>query len=451
MQLVFTQAATLNPDGTKIQVGHEPDGELVQYFLNSDRVRNSSYKVVLGNYSAVSFSAIPNRIPSRNYVRFGIKTFPKIGAYGWFRSKYENITHMLVPLRNIPTKYTPPTFSFTQTTTVNIVIVPPSTVTYECYRIIFRDAYYSFEVITYDTTVSVEKPRNGTYELYIIGYRSTGETSEETPRQSIVITGGAADISDRVASLAAFGETALTGNVVLKAGTNVTLSENVTSKEITIAATGGGGSSTPSYANPIDEPPATPNAMDDEFSDTTLASKWSWLNQNNAVWTEFQGRGIMELPGGIGGDNIRALLQTAPSGAFTVTVKVRALMRLVNYMDVGLVVQDSATSRLFLMTIGRRSTNSYLHYYAMNSPTSWNSDPYLAEWDPNIQYLRFVFDGTNLAGQASIDGTCWTQVYTRALAGFFTSIGKVGIGTLRSNSEAVKMYGIFEWFRVTQP
>ncbi len=189
MVLTFTELADLRADGQLIQMGHEPNNELVQYFRKNDRIQNDMAEPNKGNYAGLTFDSITNRVPTKPYTLFGIKTFPKMGAYGWFRTKYEHITHIFVPLVSPQVRYAPPTFSFTQTsTTVQITIVPPGSVEYDCYRILFREGHFATEFITYDTFADVPKPATGEYELYIIGYRSTGEISEETPRQTISIT-----------------------------------------------------------------------------------------------------------------------------------------------------------------------------------------------------------------------------------------------------------------------
>ncbi len=188
MVLTFTELADLRADGQLIQMGHEPNNELIQYFRKNDRIQNDMAEPNKGNYTGLVFDPITNRVPTKPYTLFGIKTFPKMGAYGWFRTKYEHITHILVPLVSPQVRYAPPTFTFTQTsTTVQITIVPPGSVEYDCYRILFRNGYFATEYITYDTFADVPKPATGEYELYIIGYRSTGEISEETPRQAITI------------------------------------------------------------------------------------------------------------------------------------------------------------------------------------------------------------------------------------------------------------------------
>lgn len=190
--------------------------------------------------------------------------------------------------------------------------------------------------------------------------------------------------------------------------------------------------------------------MDDEFSDTTLASKWSWLNQDSGVWTEYQGRGILETPASLSGDRVRGLIQTAPTGSYTIACKVKALMPLSNFLGAGLLLRDSSTGRLILLQLGRRSTNTYIHFLKMNSPTSWNTDTYLAEWDPNIEYLKLSITGNDIIAMVSLDGSCWTEVSRTTISSFFTSITHIGLHVFRNNNGAQKHYGIFEWFRVEQ-
>lgn len=188
MILTFTELTDIHPTGTLTQMGHEPTNELVQYYLEDSRVYNLVGLPNKGEYSDLEFEPLTSRVPVKPYTLFGIKTFPKMGAYGWFRSKYENITHILVPLASPQVRYAPPTFTFSQNSvTVQINITPPTSVIYTCYRIIFREGHFATEYITYDTVAIVPKPASGTYELYVIGYRDTGEISEETPRQAITV------------------------------------------------------------------------------------------------------------------------------------------------------------------------------------------------------------------------------------------------------------------------
>lgn len=175
-------------NGVEYKCAHEPNNEVFQYFIKDNRVYNFVHVPELGNYSSTEYLRATNHVPVQDFSAFGVKNFPNMGAYGWFRCKYENLTHVLLPLRASQTRFAPPSFTFTQSADfVHISIVPSESVEYLCYRVIFRSGPLATEFITYDTEAALPKPTSGTYELYIIGYRDTGEISEETPRQAITI------------------------------------------------------------------------------------------------------------------------------------------------------------------------------------------------------------------------------------------------------------------------
>ena len=189
MQLQFIKLIDPAPSGEHIQMGHNPNNELVYYALRDYRVKNLVSYPDEGAYDDLTFGTLDARVPVRNYSIFGIKTFPGIGAYGWFRLKYEPGTHVLIPLSQSFSLSPPPTFTVQQLDySIRIIITHPDSIEYSCYRVLFRKGYFADEYITYATTVDIPKPYNGTYELYVIGYKDTGEVSAETPRQNITIT-----------------------------------------------------------------------------------------------------------------------------------------------------------------------------------------------------------------------------------------------------------------------
>ena len=189
MLLSFTQVATLAA-GEKINIGHEPGNELIQYFARDNRISNEVSYPDRGQYTSLSFGSLESRVPPKNYGDFGIKTFPRMGAYGWFRYRYEDTTHILIPLGQTEKRYAAPTIAAVQNAdSITITLTSPSSVEYDCFRILFRQGFFATEYITYDNVITLPKPHNGTYELYAIGHRNTGEVSHESARQAITITG----------------------------------------------------------------------------------------------------------------------------------------------------------------------------------------------------------------------------------------------------------------------
>ncbi len=252
----------------------------------------------------------------------------------------------------------------------------------------------------------------------------------------------------RVSSLKRSGANALTGDVILAPGTNVTIAQDDALKTITISASGGGGSS---YEFPIDEPPVIPHDKDDEFNDTSLNAKWSWVNQGAATWSESNGYGKMILPS-VTGDNMRVLVQSKPAGDFTMTMKLQKLFTpWNNYFNAGLVMRDSTSGRLIMWGLCKRSTFEGAHYMKFSSPTVFSSEPFLRAFS-EFKYLRCRFVGITVYADFSYDGSNWIQHYSETITSFLTGFDQIGIGMFRNNNDGISSYFTqFDWFRVTQP
>lgn len=447
MVLTFTELADLRADGQLIQMGHEPNNELIQYFRKNDRIQNDMAEPNKGNYTGLVFDPITNRVPTKPYTLFGIKTFPKMGAYGWFRTKYEHITHILVPLVSPQVRYAPPTFTFTQTsTTVQITIVPPGSVEYDCYRILFRNGYFATEYITYDTFADVPKPATGEYELYIIGYRSTGEISEETPRQAIAVSNPTPEPGEVVESIAIPSAPSMQGNIILEAGDNVSLTQDTVNKKITINASGGGGSTY--YENPIDQPPSVPSIYDDEFSDDTMDPKWSWIYQNSATWNETRGRGYISVPAQA--DSMRILAQVAPGGNYTVVAKIRNLSPRMNYSQFGIAIYNSGNNRRYSFGVGTRGAIAADQWIRFTGDTAYSTDTWTGGLNAASLYVRIVVADGSFSAQTSQDGTIWVNLYgPETISSWIGAITHIGFGFFRNNTaNNVPWVGCAEWFRV---
>ena len=158
--------------------------------------------------------------------------------------------------------------------------------------------------------------------------------------------------------------------------------------------TGSGGSSGTYYENPIDEPPAIPHAMDDEFSDTAMDSKWSWINQGTSAWTENGRYGAMDLVPG--GDHTRLLVQEAPAGDFAVSAKITLGGSKLNYYNFGICLYNSGNGRRIIYGKCCRSGYSGIQAVKFTSNTTFSSDAYLnGGWDSIFIYVRIRKEGTS--------------------------------------------------------
>ena len=250
----------------------------------------------------------------------------------------------------------------------------------------------------------------------------------------------------RVSSFKRSGGNTLTGDLTLSPGSNVTLTQNDELKTITIAASGGGGSS---YQNPIDEPPATPNAKDDEFDDTSLDAKWSWVNQGTATWSEQNGFGKISLLSGY--NHSRFIVQNVPTGDFTVTGKFDLMAPTNSSFNFGLVLYNSSSAKHVIAGVCARTTYNGMHVLKMSNTTTFYTDAFLRSWHDTLVYIRVRVVGTTYYVDRSVDGDTWTNIFSETVATFMSSITHIGIGYFRNNTEGGSYYGKCHWFRVTQP
>lgn len=167
-------------------IGHEPDKDVYQYYL--DGFVAGEKKATwdgLQPYADLSWGD-PTNIVSRNRVEaLGIKSFPKIGAIGFFKPIYSSSYRILAPIHTRRTRLESPTLQCKVSDQVHFTIVPPKDITYMCYRIVMRWGYFAIEYITYDLEFIVDKPiTTGTYECYCIGY--LGENDQTSDISNIV-------------------------------------------------------------------------------------------------------------------------------------------------------------------------------------------------------------------------------------------------------------------------
>lgn len=202
-----------------------------------------------------------------------------------------------------------------------------------------------------------------------------------------------------------------------------------------------------SYANPIDEPPTSPSTRDDEFNDESLDSKWSWVNQGAATWDNVNGRGYASLISSY--DTVRMIVQDAPSGDFTVTVKVGLQSPQTDYFCFGIALYNPDNSRRIVFGICHRSTYTGVQIVKFNSDTSYNSNLYLYAWGESAKYFRVSVASGVCSYLVSNDGNVWVTVKTENVSTFLVSLPKIGVGIFRNNTDGNTYYGICDWFRVT--
>lgn len=196
MQLIWDSIINLtdyagNPVPKKVEkllIGNEPTNDIFQYYIHGALSGSKGAHVALSNYATLAWEEAKQSLTSQRVRNIGLKTFPQLGAYGFYMPLYEDTGKLIVPIHNHSSKSVAPSMSVTQQEdTITFIITPPDATAYTCYRIIMRNGYFANEYITYETTLTIAKPAAGSYATYCVGYTEEGGiTSEDS--QSTVIT-----------------------------------------------------------------------------------------------------------------------------------------------------------------------------------------------------------------------------------------------------------------------
>ena len=202
-QLLFEKIIDLTPEAStleKLLISNEPSNELWQYYMTNGFVHDKSAQILLANYDNLSWSEEGSNITTKVVKDFGVKTFPGIGSFGFFTPTM-GASKVLLPLHLPKTpRYKAPTLNMIDNEeTLTFNITAPTDITYMCYRILIQKQYEAFEYITYETSITVNKPTvKGNYECYCIGYVNEGDhISEESNHIALSITTGT-DISEPI-------------------------------------------------------------------------------------------------------------------------------------------------------------------------------------------------------------------------------------------------------------
>lgn len=203
-----------------------------------------------------------------------------------------------------------------------------------------------------------------------------------------------------------------------------------------------------------DTPPASAHAKDDEFNDTALDGKWSWVNQGATTYAEANGWGTLTVPAN-GTSSLRCLVQSAPAGAFTMTAKLSCVTSGSGSGGVyAIIMRDSASGKVLSVGCNMGTANNPINVYQWNSATSWNGQVVGVggeQWRGGVLYFRFRRNSnTSYDTFFSRDGVGWFPISTAwNPSAFVASIDQIGFFGNSENS-AVNAMSI-DWFRVTEP
>ena len=187
--LIFEYEKTLPQEFLNTCIGNEPNNSLVQYGLVADRQVNDRTNIENNNYTSLIWENFPSTLSSQAIKRIGIKSFPQIGAIGFFTLLYENTSFILAPIFTESTYYPAPTLEIIQNyDTLTLTVVDPDSTTYDCYRVVIRNGYFAYEYVSYEVTFTVPKPPTGVYDFTVEGYLEDRLASHTLKYTGISIT-----------------------------------------------------------------------------------------------------------------------------------------------------------------------------------------------------------------------------------------------------------------------
>ena len=177
----------------KLMIGNEPNNDIWQYYLSSQNARDKASHVDYSNYTELSWDKPTHSMTALRCRDFGMKTFPGIGAIGFYTPRV-GTSKILVPIHvEHKAKFKPPILSMNLgASSINFTIKQPSDITYTCFRIILQSANNTFEYITYDETSVIDYPTvKGNYRCWCVGYVDEGlQVSEDSNVLSLKVESG---------------------------------------------------------------------------------------------------------------------------------------------------------------------------------------------------------------------------------------------------------------------
>lgn len=176
----------------QLSIIHESSsGELVQYYIDpSTRLQGDKNTYAIGvydkdsqsysytEYPSITWNASKQRIYGGKVDFLGVKAFPGIGSFAFYRLSHRKITRIVIPVNKQTNEQNAPTLSAEVNSdwTTTFTITPPKEPEYECYRIVMDYDIYSEEWITYELEFTAPQPKiTGEYRCYAIGYGSEGQ------------------------------------------------------------------------------------------------------------------------------------------------------------------------------------------------------------------------------------------------------------------------------------
>jgi len=189
----------------------------------------------------------------------------------------------------------------------------------------------------------------------------------------------------------------------------------------------------------------------DEFNGDELnISKWAILNQGVAEVSQSDGCLLITQPAHGSTDDVKMVVQTAPTGTWKVRAKLAMAFDLEEsaYPGVYLGLRESSTGKIEMIGINWRSGVNNLIHFRYNSFFSYASTGWSNSRFPfGIYYFEVEKTETDLIWRLSIEGQFFRQVLSKPITTFFTS-GPDQIGLCANCfNTPYEMVAVCDWIR----
>lgn len=212
-ELTFDKIYTYGSIGSSFMcIGNEPDNTVTRFFIEAERQRNDAGTIAMSNYDNLEWTRTSGLLTQQPITRVGIKTFPQIGAIGFYTLKYEPKSLILAPVYNRQQLYSAPSISVRESNgMLEVTIDNPDDLSYDCYRIVVRNGYFADEYVTYSPTILVPSPTAaGAYAVTAFGYLNEQLASQESePVYITVFTDSVTILATENDDAIIFGDTML--------------------------------------------------------------------------------------------------------------------------------------------------------------------------------------------------------------------------------------------------
>lgn len=220
-------------------------------------------------------------------------------------------------------------------------------------------------------------------------------------------------------------------------------------RELFAAQQGGGGSG----GWDPDKPPASPGALDDEFSDNSLNVAWSEYDpEGKTTWTEGDG-GAKATIVTTATDNHNGIYKTLPAGAFTAIIKVATLSLEAHRIVAGIALWENpaGNNKMAMIDIDRDGTANFvtrLEMVEFTNHTTYSSHKIALTtigYSEQV-YLRLRRTGTNYYAEFSFNGLGWRSLNAGAAVTLGFTPTAIGLDVNNLNS-GVTISVIYPFFR----